>query len=309
MKNLCFGGLGLLALIAAGPAMAADMPVSAPVYKAAPAVAVYEGGWYVWADASYQSVRLPKFDLGYRASAALTDVGAVHTYDPRATGFGVRGAIGRVLQPGTIPVWPWSNARIEIGGSYVTVKDTQSSAGATPTAVIGPVLLNGTGLPAGSTGCTVVPDCALASTLSTDYVAWSVNGKLASDHKSGSIVVSPSVEVFGGNARVNQTFSQLFTTATPQRSTYDATTRVEWDDWGAKLGLGGTVEVASNISLGVRGTVGFAVRNADLVGSDSHVFGLPAALPPLFTTTASSVAASANKTAFLAASKPILQLV
>jgi outer membrane immunogenic protein len=56
MKNLFFGSVALLALAAAGPAVAADMPARAPVYKAAPAAVMihnwtgfYIGGHAGWA--------------------------------------------------------------------------------------------------------------------------------------------------------------------------------------------------------------------------------------------------------------------
>src|SRR5437762_13537061 len=48
MKYLFFGSVALLALAVAGPVGAADMPAKAPVYKAAPLVALYNWtGCYV----------------------------------------------------------------------------------------------------------------------------------------------------------------------------------------------------------------------------------------------------------------------
>ena len=53
MKQLFFGSVALLALAADGPAVAADMPVKSPVYKAAP-VAVYNwSGFYAGLNAGY----------------------------------------------------------------------------------------------------------------------------------------------------------------------------------------------------------------------------------------------------------------
>ena len=47
MKKLLLGSVALIAIIA-GPAMAADMPVKAPVLKAPPPVALYNwSGFYV----------------------------------------------------------------------------------------------------------------------------------------------------------------------------------------------------------------------------------------------------------------------
>jgi outer membrane immunogenic protein len=50
MKNLFFGSAALLALAAAGPVGAADMPAKAPVYKAPPSIVAYNWtGFYVGA--------------------------------------------------------------------------------------------------------------------------------------------------------------------------------------------------------------------------------------------------------------------
>ena len=63
MKNLFVGSVALLALAAAGPAVAADVPVKAPVYKAAPAAVMAAYNWtgfyagvnagYGWGDPSF----------------------------------------------------------------------------------------------------------------------------------------------------------------------------------------------------------------------------------------------------------------
>jgi len=54
MKKLVFGGIVFVALAAAIPAMAADMSVKAPVYKAPPPVAVYSWtGFYVGGNGGY----------------------------------------------------------------------------------------------------------------------------------------------------------------------------------------------------------------------------------------------------------------
>ena len=61
MKNLWFGSVALIALAAAGPSVATDIPVRAPVYKAAPVIVAYNwtgfyGGLnagYGWGDTSF----------------------------------------------------------------------------------------------------------------------------------------------------------------------------------------------------------------------------------------------------------------
>ena len=53
MRRLLIGGIALVAL-AAGSAMAADMPVKAPIYKAPPAIVPYNwSGFYVSANVGY----------------------------------------------------------------------------------------------------------------------------------------------------------------------------------------------------------------------------------------------------------------
>jgi outer membrane immunogenic protein len=73
MKHLFFGSVALLALASAGPAMAADMPVRAPVYKAAPvAVAPYSwAGPYVGGHVGYGWAR-----------AGITDINCYCIADP-----------------------------------------------------------------------------------------------------------------------------------------------------------------------------------------------------------------------------------
>jgi outer membrane immunogenic protein len=113
LKHLFFGSVAALALVAAGPAAAADMPVKAPVYKAAPAnVAVYNWtGFYVGGNVGY---------LDYRAEYDQPTVSAVSasryvTWDSDGgvaggtVGFNWQFASAWVI--GVEGDWDWSNAK------------------------------------------------------------------------------------------------------------------------------------------------------------------------------------------------------
>lgn len=283
---------------------AADMPIKAP-----PAAAVTQaGGFYVWADGSYQSVKLPKFGLGLRNvdPVALTDRGVVDTFDPRATGFGVRGAVGYVFAPGTFAPMFGSDVRFEIGASYINVDD-KSSSGTTfvPTFAGGISLLSGATFPSASyfsINCaTGAFNCSTSAALETNYRSWQVDGKLASDYKMGAFKLTPSVAVFGGNARNNQSFAQVFAQHDPtgllfNSITYNSGTSLDWTDVGARAGLDAQFSVNTWLSIGAGGYIGFAHRSASLSGSDSTAYGL---FGPIAAAT-SSVAASADKTALVA---------
>jgi outer membrane immunogenic protein len=88
MNHLFFGSVALLALVAAGPAVAADMPVKAPVYKAAPAYvpAFSWTGCYIGAHVGYGWGPLSWFDVD-----PDTDGGGD---EPLLTSHKQRGAIG-----------------------------------------------------------------------------------------------------------------------------------------------------------------------------------------------------------------------
>src|SRR4029077_3688669 len=92
MKKALLAGAAFAAF-AAGSALAADMT---PVYKARPTV-ITDSGYYVWVDGMYDRVNLPAYSLGMKSVSpvpALTDLGAVQSYDPHLDGAGVRGALG-----------------------------------------------------------------------------------------------------------------------------------------------------------------------------------------------------------------------
>jgi hypothetical protein len=278
------------AVLAAVPvgAFAADAtPVKAPPK----AVIGDYGQYYVWADGSYQSIKLPGYDLGWRrvqSPGIAFDLGvAVQSHDPDATGGGFAGAIGYRLPPGVFG----SNARIELGGFYVKADDRSGSATADrPSA--GLQLLDG------AVGALCAPGiCGYASTLATDYQAWQLNLKAASDFKLGPTTWTPSLTVFGGKTSYDQQFSATQTSGVT--NSYSAATDMRWTDWGAKFGFDARFNVTNWLAFGAGSAVGFAARDASLAGNDSCLV-VGGGTCGGFVTGISSISTSANATPLLA---------
>jgi hypothetical protein len=272
----------LCALAISAPAFAADMPVKAPPQ----AVVQQSGGFYLWVDGSYQSINLPTYDLGMRLSGpgiAFIAGGIAETHDPRATGYGIKSAIGFIFPHGTF--WG-SNARIEIGGSYVNADGTQSGVGPTnPNFIV-------QGLAGLRFGINCTPTCQTSSTLASDYAGWQVWGKTASDFKFGMMTVTPSVAVFGGATRNRQNFSQQAVDTAPPFASYAASSDLDWTDWGVRLGLDVTAELGAGFAVGLGGSVGTARREASLSATDQFFTGA--------TVFSSAIAADKSVTPFLA---------
>jgi hypothetical protein len=273
-------GFVLLAF-ATGAATAADL---GPVYKAPVAAAVAPSGFYLWMDGYSERLRLPTYALG-TYSNGLTPT---QTFDPQLSGPGVRGAFGHIL--------PGSTTRVEVGGSYIAARGTIAAETAVPTApgipFVIPVFLNGSGATAGSPNCNAPTPCTVAGTLRTDYAAWQVNGKVATDLTYGRVTVTPSAAIFGGNARTNQTLDQTATQAGIGPSyVYTANTVLRWTDFGGRAGLDANVAITDTISVGARGWIGGASRSTSLAGSDNEV--------PIHAGTAGASAITASSSRFV----------
>ena len=166
MRRLAFlsgATLGILAGCAVS-AQGAEFPSKFPV-KAYP---VSDAGWYGWADGSYESVGLPSYDLGWRrvTFTPTTDRGPLQTYNPRATGYGLSGAIGYVCHTARSLLGP--AGRIEFGGKFVhaNAADAASDSAAGGIALqyisgIIPTVVPGLALQTCAT-------CAVSSTLSSN---------------------------------------------------------------------------------------------------------------------------------------------
>ncbi len=262
-------GVALLATGTAGLASdsaakyAGDARVNAP----RTAAVASSGVVYFWADSSYQSVKLPSFDVGVQRDTATSfSGGPFESYNPRAAGYGVAGAVGTFLPYGTLPSAFGSNARVEIGGSYVNAKASQSGIGAgggSPGLLF--QLLDGNMSADANCGAGL---CTTNSTLSTHYTAWNVNLKAASDYAFGAVMFTPSVIVFGGAAKNAQSFAQQTYNNGVLQFPYSVESSLRWTDWGARFGLDSKWNVTNAVTLGLGGNVGTARRSASLDAND-----------------------------------------
>jgi hypothetical protein len=288
MKKLILAGASVAVLIS--PAIAADMPVKAPVYKAPPP-AVSSGSWYFWVDGMYERVRLPSYALGIHTVAnpgPNVDLGPTQAFDPSLNAGAVRGALGYIV--------PGSKVRFELGGSYVTGTGSSSSGVAAVPFAAQVVLLNGNPSTLNGFNCSAPVSCSMAGALSTSYDAWQVNGKVATDWKYGAFTMTPSAALFGGNTRNNQSLSETFTqTIFANTGAYSASTQLRWTDFGGRAGLDVAIPLFSAWSLGVGGWVGVAARTTSLNGTDAA----SSTTNPLFNG-ASTVSAGDSKSVFLA---------
>ena len=247
-------------------AISASALIATPV-SAAPKTAqqtVSENGVYFWVDGLYEHVKLPTYGLGLHntSSSPYVDVGPLQTFNPRLNGGGVRAAIGYGI-PGT-------TTRIEFGGSYIDASASQSSS-ISPTGLGAGLLLTGAGVASGF-NCQNAFACATTGVLGTDYRAWSLNGKAETDWKYGSVTITPSLAVFGGNTRADQTLTQALTYflggAAINSGSYSARTELEWRDLGARVGLHLSSAVTPSFIIGWGGSVSVAARSVSLSGND-----------------------------------------
>jgi hypothetical protein len=255
-------------------ASAADMPVKAPVYKE-PAGVVSAAGYYFWLDGMYEQVNLPNYGAGLQnalLNSPFTDTGSRQTFSPRLNGGGVRGALGYVV-PGT-------SLRFELGGSYVAASGTTTQTTGDPNSSLVGQLLNGSLAGNGFNCISGAFGCSTLGTLNTNYDAWQINGKVATDLKYGSVTVTPSAALFGGNSHANQSLFQSFRQTDTfgvflpvggllNAGSYAANTSLRWADFGARLGVDLNVEVARAFTVGIGGWVGGVDRNVSLSGTDA----------------------------------------
>jgi hypothetical protein len=272
-------------------ASAADMPVKAPPRAAV----VATDNYYVWLDGSYQSIRLPKYALGWQATSTGsggTSTGPVDSYEPRPKGFGIAGAVGYFLPQGTLI---GTRGRIELGWSIVQADTTQSGG----TSLFAPnggsalQLLNGT--LDRQIGCGT-PGCTTTSSLETKYKAWQVGLKAESDVAWGAFMLSPSLGLFGGRTKTDQNFSQQNSrNIIGTFNAYTVDSSLGWTDWGARLGVQSRLNASTWLTFGLAGSVGFAVRNVSLSASDTSTdLDAPSVV------TGSTISPSAHTAAFLA---------
>lgn len=247
-------------------------PVRAQSVTAAQVASDSHQGAYIWVDGVYERVGLPTYGLtGYRSlTSAGFDAGPSQSFNPRLDAGGVRGAIGTAV--------PHSNVRIELGGSYMDGGSTNSTA-LGPSQSIAGILMDGTILSGMMLPC--IPgslDCSKSATLRTEYRAWSLNAKAAADFRLGSAVVTPSVAVFGGITRADQTLSEAVAQQSFASGTYAASTSLQWRDIGVRGGLQLRSFVTPSFIVGWSGSVGVAARKIEFSGSDVATSSNPAFL-------------------------------
>lgn len=268
MKHKAFGWCWTLAALctAVAPASAADI---APVYKAMPTVAA--DNYYAWVDGFYEKIRLPSYVIGLRTLTTdlLLDRGTIQGFDPRLDGGGVRGAVGFRV--------PGSTLRFEFGGSYVAADGRAEQSSAVPPSALGVQFLNGS-TPRGTPGCSntffFTISCRVDGRLASDYAAWRLDGKAASDLTWGWGTLTPHLAVFGGNTRADQALVQSYTQVEGaggllSSGSYRADTALNWTDVGARFGLDVKVPVTGSLTIELRNWIGAADRKTEFSGRDS----------------------------------------
>lgn len=254
IDNLTRRLIGVLATIAATllatPAVAQGIMPSAK--SASPS------GVLVWMDGDYRSIKLPTYGLGFFETSTTTfqKIGPVQTYNPRVTGEGISGGIGFLLPRGVIP---GANARVGLLGSFVEADSSQSAVATSAGNVV--QLLN---------GFLVAPcgDCQLPSRLQTNQRNWRLGLNVTTEFSAGPFVFIPSIEVLGGEARTRQIYAQARVVVGGPTAFYDAATKVEWQDAGARVGLAVSVPITPMIDFGLAGTLATVHRHATLDGND-----------------------------------------
>jgi hypothetical protein len=274
-------------------ALAADMPVKAP----RDTVMVDSWNAYVWLDGSYQRVNLPTYNLG-----PATNVGPTSTYgaqivsvDPHADGYGISGGAGYFLPQGLLF---GSNARVEIGGSYVRATSSQSASSGAYDVPFGATFQMMDGRLTDNFGCVGPALCNSTSTVNTTYDSWQFNGKVATDLKFGAVTFTPSLAIFGGTSRNDQTLAHVTNNGfSANNDLYNANTQLRWVDWGARFGADTAVALTNQFSVGLGGSLGFANRRTNLSGNDSLGFTDDG------TIATGVIGADANKGVFLASAE------
>ena len=261
-------GAGAFAASAALPmvsglAAAADMPLKAKPIEAG-------GGFYVWLDGSWDRVALPAYKLGpgYNVGGGGSYGGQILQLNSDVDGYNISGGVGYRL-PGN---WPGSNARLEIGGLFVDAKGTGNQVTSYTTPGFGATQQLLDGRFTSSFGC--VGTCTATTALATGYQNWQLNLKFATDYQVGAITLTPSVAVFGGEARNSQSYALRDNNGFKPilNEFYSANTRLKWNDVGVRAGLDTKAPLTGWLSVGLGGWVGVAGRRTDFTGTDSEFF-------------------------------------
>jgi hypothetical protein len=207
------------------------------------------------------------------------------------------------LPPGFVPPILGTDARVEVDGHYAHTNASQSQTTAVGTFGVYPELLGGTVANNGWLCGTSTFSCPTTSALTAQFTAWQLTAKAESDFHLGTITVTPSVALIGGEGDNNEGLRQNLTqldSGAPNGNfqDYSATVKLHWRDIGGKVSLNGGVPVTPWLSLSLGGSVGVVDRDAHLSGNDFFNSNVPLTAPqtnPL----ASSVSGSDNTAAFM----------
>jgi len=287
------GMLAVCAMLAVIGGTAASAQTSA-----AAVVAQHYDRFYVWADGSYQHLMLASVALGEKDNLATAFVSRLN---PKVTGYGVSGGFGYVLPPG---VMPGSNARIEVSGAFTEASgnDAQlltSYIASSVDTFTSPVLLNGA-TSGTALGCNVIFLCTVSTTLRSDYTAWRLAGRVASDFVAGNLTITPWVGVLAGRSSNDQSYAQTVVHQGISTTTYKASWSLRWTDVGARVGLDTNIHAVPGLAFGLNGNVGVVHRKTSLDASDvknpPDNFSLPG---PVIVPSNSSISSSATANAML----------
>jgi hypothetical protein len=282
------GLIGFACAVALAPTSYAAEPEKTPVFPAA--IQSQANNAYVWVDGAYESLPLPGYDGGSQRAAStipFVNLGPIQNYAPRVSGATVSGGLGYVFPHGTF----WGDRfRVELDGKITHANDHQSASNLATLIVRS----NLAGVAVSSSGGGFLQ----LSKLSTEYQAWQAGVKAASDFRWGSVLLTPSIMVFGGRSYVSQDFFEVSADLAGNPSaveSYAASSSLRWTDWGAKFGLEANTDLMPGLGVGLKGNVGFAARDVRLSAYDSPGFVLSLFFPPaVINTDASTVPFLAN---------------
>ena len=257
-------------VMVSGVALADERPQIAAVGD----TSVAAGPVYLRAGISFQSIDLPSVDLGNKRLGLIgpggglgnTNNGPIATFKPTATGAGVDGGIGYFLPAGFVPPGLGARPRIEVNASYLKANVTQSS-----TTTLFPdqwSFQRVDGSLIFFAFCTAAAPCPTTTSLRSQYEAWHAGAKAASDFAMGPLTLTPSVGVFGGEARNGQELNQAIPAATITRTLFETASENATDRVGSRVGLNGKYDVMPWLALGLGGNVGLAYRHIGLHAFD-----------------------------------------
>lgn len=230
-----------------------------------PASADDPPGLYLEADGAYRSVGLGAYELGLvRSDVTGVHLGPLTNVSVRVDAFEFAGTVGYRFHD-TVLDGAWgSNARIELGAAITSGDGSNSGSGIVN--FYGQQMMSGATDAGG--GC--FSDCPAFADLESEFESSRFSVALTTDHGSNENKWSPVLEIFGGSSDLDQDFESGFSGSSPL---YNASTSLDWDHVGARLGIATDFPVAENVKLGIGAKIGAVHRDAEFSGSDTYSTG------------------------------------